>query len=263
MAGRLIMRSDDLPSRARLLNYFVRNLFVRLLRRDGLQRRRLDVRIGGLRWLIEGASSQLGGIHDVVLAHEYDAFPGFVAPPGGTTVDIGANVGAYSLWQWTNMNRHGTIVAVEASPSTSTVLHRNLDANQASVVVVEAAVWSLNGTVEFVASDRSSSTAGVSETLDLDLVRGGVRLIVEAMTLDALLDLEALSGGVIDVLKLDVEGAELEVLSAAAATTFERIRRLVVEVDERTWIGVQSVLAAAGFELVGRHRNVGYFSRTS
>ena len=85
-------------------------------------------------------------------------------------------------------------------------------------------------------------------------------MTVQALTLDDLLDQPPLRGRHVDVLKLDVEGAELTVLQAASADALARINRLVVEADDRTWAPVRSHLEAAGFDCVGRNRMVGYFS---
>jgi hypothetical protein len=100
----------------------------------------------------------------------------------------------------------------------------------------------------------------VTETLDMTLVRDASTVTVQALTLDDLLDQPPLRGRHVDVLKLDVEGAELTVLQAASADALARINRLVVEADDRTWAPVRSHLEAAGFDCVGRNRMVGYFS---
>ena len=193
---------------------------------------------------------------------KYDAVPGFSAAPGWTVVDVGANVGAYSLWQWRNMESDGTIVAVEASPNTCAVLASNITSNHADeqISVVQRAVWCESGPIDFLSSARSSSTSGVAETLDRSLIEDAQHQVVEAITLADLLDRSELQGRVVDVLKLDIEGAEAVALRAAEPSTLSRIRRLVVEADERTWSEVRAVLEQGGFDFVARHRRVGYFA---
>lgn len=262
MACRLIRHADDARSRLSLARYLASNAIGRALGRVEVRRSELDFRFGGMHWRMQTGSSQLGGLHDIWTAHEYDAFEGFVATPGSVVVDVGANVGAYSLWQLRNMDRRGVVLAVEASPSTLAVLRRNVERNDAAatVTVLEAAVWNASGTIEFTVSERSSSTAGVTETLDMTLVRHASTVSVTALTLDDLLDQPCVRGRRIDVLKLDVEGAELTVLQAASSGALARISRIVVEADDRTWAPVRSHLEAAGFDCVGRNRMVGYFS---
>lgn len=266
MGLRMVAAADGARSRARLLRYFVRNAVGRSVarvrprpRRSG--DRRLDFGLGGMEWSVRADSSQLGGIHDVWLAREYDASPGFRAVAGEFVVDIGANVGAYALWQWSNMQRSGDVLAFEASPSTVAVLRGNVDRNGARqhIVVEERAVWTETGTVEFVQSERTSSTAGVSATVDMALVSESTIVVVPALSLDDVLEHDMVGDREVAVLKLDVEGAELSVLAAASVGSLARVRRIVVESDARTWGPVVEVLDRAGFTCVGRHRNVGYF----
>lgn len=265
MALQMVRGADDLSSRRGLLKYFVLNG----LRRSPMRRFvpppvEVAFSLGGVAWVLDPESSQLGGVHDVFLGNEYDALPGYVAQPGWIVVDAGANVGAYSLWQWRNMKKEGRIVAVEGSPVTRDVLAANLERNGAdtAVTIVGAAVWSTSGMVDFVTSDRSSSTSGIRETLDTELVENADDQLVPALSLDDLFDRPELASLHIDVLKLDVEGAEEAVLRGAANDTLARVRRVVVEIDDRTWSGVRDVLSAAGFVHEGDHRRVAYFSRT-
>ncbi len=260
----MIRGADGVRSRWTLLAYFVANG----LRRSPLKRfvrspEGLAFTLSGITWNLNPESSQLGGVHDVFLGKEYDAVPGYSAEPNWTVVDAGANVGAYSLWQWRNMGGRGRIVAVEASPATRDVLTANLKRNRADGVVsiIGAAIWSLSGMVDFVTSKRTSSTSGIRETLDVDLVENAEDRSVPAISLDDLFDRPELAGRSVDVLKLDVEGAEAVVLRASSSATMERIRRIVVEIDERTWSDVRETLENAGFTYEGLHRRVGFFSR--
>lgn len=264
MAMQMTRRADDVGSRWNLVRYFALNGLRRSpLRRFAPAPAGVSFRLGGVEWNLDPESSQLGGVHDVFLGKEYDAVPGYSAAPGWTVVDAGANVGAYSLWQWRNMDGRGRIIAIEASPVTREVLYANLERNCAdgAVTVVGAAVWSTSGTVDFVTSERSSSTSGVRDTLDVDLVEDARDRSLPAISLDDLFGRPELSGRTVDVLKLDVEGAEAVILQAASSDTLERIRRIVVETDERTWSDVRDKLMTAGFDFEGLHRRVGFFSR--
>jgi FkbM family methyltransferase len=272
MAVRMVLAADDLASRRSLVSYFAGNAFSRVARRwrghstSGRGTKRSVVfRLGGVEWSAQASASQLGGIHDVWLADEYGAFPGFVAPRRGVVLDIGSNAGAYALWQWVGMERTGTVVAVEPSPATAQIVRENIDRNGANdaITVLELAVWSTPGTVEFTASRRTSSTTGVTATLDLDLVREGETVEVLATTLDELVSLDLIGDRAVDVVKIDIEGAELVVLAAASATTLSRINRFVIEMDDHTWQPIVDLLVESGFAYRGRQRNVGYFERSA
>ena len=257
MAASMVARADGFGSRRSLAGYFLRHALPRV----GPGRDELSFRLGGVRWCVRTSASHLGGIHDVWLGAEYDGFDGFRAPPGGIAVDIGANVGAYSLWQWHHVGEGGVVVAVEANPATADTLRRHVAMNSADAVsVVESAVWRERGSVEFAASPRHSSTAGVAATLPEALLEGTTSLQVPALTLGDVFDHEAIGGARVDVTKIDVEGAELAVLEGAGPDVLRRSRRYAIEVDDDSAPGVDAVFDSAGFDRLGRRRNVVFYS---
>jgi FkbM family methyltransferase len=264
MAARLIGASDDITSRRRLAAYFAKSAVRRMHERESaLAGEELRFSLGGIEWAVIPESSHIGGIHDVWLAGEYDAFDGFRARPGSSVLDIGANIGAYTLWQWVNAEKKARVLAVEGAPATAAILRANVQRNMAAngVEVRECAVWSSAGPLEYLASARSSSTSGVAETLDRSLVKGAELVTVTAVTLGDLLATPALTGRKIDVAKIDVEGAEFEILKGASEGELRSIDRFVIEVDGRTAASVTERLVDAGFEFVGQARSVVYFQR--
>lgn len=148
----------------------------------------------------------------------YSASDGGVEP-GDVVIDCGANVGAYS--------RHALdsgaslVVAVEPSPMNVASLEKNFakEIGEGRLVVVPKAVWNEPGTMMLQTFEHS-----VLDTLVMpDRVegRGKVKteVEVELVTIDSIvaeLGLERL-----DVLKMDIEGAERHALRGA----FDTIRR--------------------------------------
>lgn len=262
MASRLVIGADGLESRLRLAGYLSRRA-VRT--RPPGSKHTLAFSLGGVDWEIAEEASQLGGIHDVWLAREYDAVAGFRASPGSTIVDIGANIGAYSLWQAHYMRGCGTVVAVEAASATASVLRQNLRRNPIGecVTVVERAVWSESGAVEFLASNRSTSTSGIAATAAADLVVDPSHHLVEAVTYSELLGTLGLLDSTLDVVKIDVEGAEAAIVASTDPEVLRLAKRYVIEVDENTASIVDTHLGGAGFMQTGRARNVAYYVRAS
>ncbi len=264
MATRLIRDADDTASRLALFRYFTSAALGRLVRVElHTSDREVTFRLSGARWRIRRASAQLGGIHDVWIDNEYGAFDGFRVRSGGVVLDIGANVGAYTIWQATKGGPNGRVVSVEAAPSTVAVLRGNiaLNALEDRVSVVEAAAWSSGGTVEFDADPRRSSTNSIAHgrpTAD----PAAERRQVAAVTLHDLVCRDEFGSTDIDVCKIDVEGAELEILRGASRQDLRRIRRFVIEVDGQTEADVRTRMADVGFAFVGRRKNVVYFGRT-
>lgn len=170
-----------------------------------------------------------GLARELILQRIYDRFDA-----GGhrLVVDAGAHVGLFSLIA---SQRAARVVALEPNPVNFGVLEVNRRLNDASnVTAVEAALWKTSGHVQFGASWHTTGGA-VAETGDQR---------VAAMSLDELVS----THGDIDLLKLDIEGAEFDVLAASDA--LERVRQIVGELHFRD--------PAAGEELVAQLRARGF-----
>jgi FkbM family methyltransferase len=128
---------------------------------------------------------------------------------GSTVIDVGANVGYFSLLASVAVGASGSVHAVEALPSTVELLTRNIELNQASNVTVHSVAASdHDGEVEvFRAADRF---LGSSSTRKGEHAEGRVR----CLRLDDLF--ARVDGGDVSVLKIDVEGDEAAVLRGAA-----------------------------------------------
>lgn len=131
--------------------------------------------------------------------------------PGSIFYDIGANVGIYSLLASRIVN-HGRTYAFEPAPKNIWYLQRHLELNHIqNVEVLELALSDRTGTAFF----------DVGENRFMGHLAEEGSLCVHAVALDALL-----SEGKIcppNVIKMDIEGAELMALRGASRT-FERFR---------------------------------------
>ena len=122
---------------------------------------------------------------------------------GMTVIDIGAHQGRYAIRFSQKVGATGLVVAVEPNERNQAVLAQNLELNGIrNVKSVQAACWSRREALEFL--------PGI--TLDLSRVgeSRGRKHDTVGLPLDELA--ESLSLQRVDVLKIDVEGAELEVL---------------------------------------------------
>jgi FkbM family methyltransferase len=133
-------------------------------------------------------------------AHEGDLRLGDLLPEGGVFLDVGAHVGHWSLRL---AKKAAHVFAVEANPATAKTLRRNVAMNGLdNVTVIAAAAWDETTTLQL--EDPVGQTEGGStRVLAGD---GGVL----AMPLDGLLsqyDIRRL-----DLIKMDVEGADLHAL---------------------------------------------------
>ena len=127
---------------------------------------------------------------------------------GSAVVDVGANIGYFSLLAATAIGRAGSVHAIEALPSTVELLRRNVARNDASTVTVHPVAASDHmGEVEMFRA--SAAFLGASSTTSGKISEGLVRCI----RLDDLLrDIEPAA---VTFLKVDVEGDEALVLRGA------------------------------------------------
>jgi FkbM family methyltransferase len=164
--------------------------------------------------------------------------------PGSLFVDVGANVGYHAVFA---AKLGARVVAVEPVPWTLELLRANVWRHGADVSVVEAAASDATGTVRIALDPAHRSGAQI----------GGEGVEVRAAPLD-----ELVPEGAVDVLKVDVEGAEPFVLRGARAI-LERspVLAAVVEFRDEPHVGGESpadVLAfyeSLGFELCLLRRN--------
>jgi FkbM family methyltransferase len=138
--------------------------------------------------------------------------------PGQTVVDVGANVGYYSLLASRLVGPSGAVVGVEAHPRMAELLHRNVIINgRHNVTTHQIAAWfqAEHLTFHMRRHFAANSSAGSMERTDLaDLDDSEDVIEVDALPLDDVLK----DVGPIDLVKVDVEGAELQVLSGLSKT---------------------------------------------
>lgn len=163
---------------------------------------------------------------------------------GGTVVDAGANVGLFSLVASRHANR---VIAIEPHPITFRVLQMNLETNRISnVTALQAALWTQDGTVniEVPAHERERFAVSTGSHIVEHAATANERT-VDAITLESVVE----RYGEIDLLKLDIEGAEEAVIPTT--TALRHVKRIVGELhlskpgDEKPML---DALRAAGFD---------------
>ena len=165
---------------------------------------------------------------------------------GRTLVDVGANVGYFSLLGSRLVGDAGLVVAIEALPSTFAELQANIDRNAAdNVRALNVAATATAQTVTLYGGEAHNS--GTTSTIAAD----GLRQLtsVEGLPLAQILRPEELATA--RVIKIDVEGGEVGVLQGLLPVIDDLPDdvELAVEVspDESDGQGPVELLAERGF----------------
>jgi FkbM family methyltransferase len=141
--------------------------------------------------------------------------------PGMVVVDVGANIGYYTLLAARAVGPEGAVVAFEPDPVNFKLLSRNVASNGLAdrVALVQCAVADRNGTVTLF-HDRDNF--GAHSFAEKNLVRAG-SVEVSCSTLAEALGEQGLD--YVDLLKVDVQGAEGLVFEGAKKVlAYNRIR---------------------------------------
>ena len=135
--------------------------------------------------------------------------------PGNIFLDIGANGGVYTVLAAKRVGQEGHVYAFEPDPRNLALLRQNVELNRLSnVTIVTKAVSNTVGTAQFAIShDGAMNSLAKNEHAGQQIEKWET---VPTTTLDAAL--RELNVTRVDVIKIDVEGAERLVLDGARET---------------------------------------------
>jgi FkbM family methyltransferase len=184
-------------------------LIARLLVRPG-ERRVLRVRLRNGTLLYVDPATDLQ--ETIFWTGEYDAK--IIArmerllEPNAVVLDVGANIGAYTIQLGRRLRGNGRLIAIEPVPANVQRLRQNIEANGLTgmVDVVNVAVADHDGIVHLRGAKGSEGRAGNAVVAD-----SGVAASVT--TLDSVVE----TRGILrcDLIKLDIEGCEFSALRGA------------------------------------------------
>lgn len=140
---------------------------------------------------------------------------------GGVVVDIGANIGTFSLFAAQYADK---VYAVEPEPHNLEALKNNININNMNDKVIPIPY----GISDFKGTAVIHDSGGGSSIKD----DGSFGAEIEIMTLDNLFTLYQIES--VDVLKVDVEGSELEIILGASKESLNKCKYITMEFDIRT-----------------------------
>jgi FkbM family methyltransferase len=142
--------------------------------------------------------------------------------PGATVVDVGANIGYNTVHAARLAGPLGRVVAVEPTPDNLDVLRRNVEAAELTNVVIEPVA------VGRAAEIRSLFVRGARSAVNSLFAESCYASVTDVLQV-AVLPLDELVEGRADVVKIDVEGAEIDVLEGMTRLLRSPPKALIVE----------------------------------
>jgi FkbM family methyltransferase len=127
--------------------------------------------------------------------------------PGDTVLDVGANIGYFTLLFARAVGPGGRVVAIEPDPENVALLTRNVARNGYAdrVTVLPRAAWDASGPLRLF---RSEENRGDHQTYDIG--EGRESVTIDALRVDDYAPLAA--GPPVALVKMDIQGAEYRAL---------------------------------------------------
>jgi len=139
-------------------------------------------------------------------------------------IDVGANVGYYTLKWASDVGENGKVVAIEADPNSCEILKENCRLNKISNV--EIFNYAASEKKEIVTLYTSKTHSGTNSIFSSKAKNSSIK--VSSITLDELLSDNFLE---INWIKIDVEGAELQVLKGSSKI-LQKTQNIIIELHE-------------------------------
>jgi len=224
---------------ARLPNQGMRELYQAMIQKSPRTAGRLNV----FGWDIEYEDAQaLYSMLSYQVIKGWNDF--YTTRPNPYILDCGANIGI-SVLRFKQLHPGAKIIAFEPDGDICAMLKRNIERNHLKdIEIVQAAVWTENTHLQFVSDGLMG---GHLTTVEVESTVTGKSNTVKAIRLTDYLDKP------VDLLKIDIEGAELPVLKSCAAY-LHYVEKIIVEVHHNVdqpevSAEILHILAQAGFKV--------------
>ena len=194
------------------------------------------------------------GMGDFLPGHEGHIAGRFTPKEGDTVIDIGAHIGRYTITSSKQVGNSGKVVAIEADPDNFQLLKRNIALNNlTNVLPLNYAVFSTRTRMKLY---EQSASAKYNSVMLSRAAKTKNYVEINADTLDSILKLNEVNQ--VNWIKIDVEGAEFEVLKGSTKTLSTENVSLFIEIhninDPRHYDNILDFLKYHNYEITFEQR---------
>ncbi|MFB2552527.1 FkbM family methyltransferase [Ensifer soli] len=192
---------------------------------------------------LRSATSDIPTFDQVFLEREYetDSLP----ETARTILDLGGNIGLAALFFGLRYPE-ARLFSVEPHPDNAAMLRRNTAALGARMTALQGAVWHRDGMLDLRTTDDDGMDLGAWGVQVAEAAggpEGSSAGLVPAFRVDTLMQRAGFDR--VDLLKIDVEGAELELFTDPDRGWLDRVGFVILETHDRFRPGSDAAVTAA------------------
>ena len=171
---------------------------------------------------------------------------------GDVIMDLGGNLGIVSVYLSRLAGPKGRVYVFEPDEKNFGLLSQNLVLNRAdNIVPVKKGVWNRNGTLEFFSGGNYTSSFHKTDYIEKEKAKYNVKKVTVVKLDDAARELKVKK---LDLLKIDIEGSEIQALEGGEKTIKKFKPEIIVETHiiagKSSEEGVKRVLEGFGYRKI-------------
>jgi len=161
--------------------------------------------------------------------HEPHVYKELIKKEFDIFIDVGANIGKYSIILGKKLKDNGQVISIEPEPRNFEILNKNIKLNNLkNVTAINNGLYSKKGKLDFYLTSEKSGDGAHSL-----IKKTNNKIQIKVDTLDNIIKEKGLKD--IKLIKIDVEGAEANVLKGAKKTLKKYHPKLIFEAWDETY----------------------------
>ncbi len=203
-------------------------------------------------FILRNNNSDKAIFFQVFYEKQYDLYD-VKLPDAQTIIDGGANIGCASVY-FSIKFPNAKIIAIEPEKNNYLILQKNV-APYKNIQCIQAGLWDKNEKLSI-----ANPEGGAAEFMFENKISNNENLI-DGITIQSLLD--KYNWNQVDILKLDIEGAEKEVFSGNDVSWLKKVKLLIIELHDRYKTGCTKAVFQAlnkfNYDAYFHHENIFIF----